>query len=276
MFRSERVEIGAFRCPVEHPEFRHAGAPIGDHHAFVFPRTRVWIRHAGRRPFATDSRVVTLYNPGQAYERERLDDVGDLCDWFAVDAETARAAVRAFDPSVDDRPAQACFSFSHAASDARTYLAQRDLFRAATRGEAGDALLVEERVIGLLDAVLASAYTAPRPAAPSDEALAVRKARLTLAERFREPLSLAQVASAAGLSRHRLCHVFRAATGTTLHAYRDDLRLRAALETLEAGPVDLTDLALDLGYSSHSHFSDRFRRSFGVTPSQARGGGRRL
>jgi AraC-like DNA-binding protein len=43
-----------------------------------------------------------------------------------------------------------------------------------------------------------------------------------------------------------------------------------ALERLDAGERDLTRLALDLGYSSHSHFTDAFRRSFGVTPSTAR------
>jgi AraC-like DNA-binding protein len=32
----------------------------------------------------------------------------------------------------------------------------------------------------------------------------------------------------------------------------------------------LTRLALDLGYSSHSHFTASFRRAFGLTPSAAR------
>ena len=56
-----------------------------------------------------------------------------------------------------------------------------------------------------------------------------------------------------------------------VHAYRAKLRLRASLELLEAGAVDLSALAGDLGYSSHSHFSAAFRREFGVTPSAFRG-----
>jgi AraC-like DNA-binding protein len=32
----------------------------------------------------------------------------------------------------------------------------------------------------------------------------------------------------------------------------------------------LTEVALDLGYSSHSHFSAAFRALFGVTPSSVR------
>ncbi|MBA3270667.1 MAG: helix-turn-helix domain-containing protein [Acidobacteria bacterium] len=35
--------------------------------------------------------------------------------------------------------------------------------------------------------------------------------------------------------------------------------------------VDLLATALDLGYSSHSHFTETFRRSFGITPSAVRG-----
>ena len=273
VFRSGRTEIGAFRCPADHPEFRHAGGPIADHHVFVFPRSRVWIRHEGRRPFATDTRVVTLYNPGQVYERAPLDDLGDFCDWFAVDAETARAAVAALDPSVEDRPDTSCFAFTHASSDARTYLAQRELFGVVSRGEAGDALGVEERVIGLLDRVLESAYRVRRlrRRAAGDEIEAVRAAQLLLAERFSDALSLEAVARAVGLSRYRLCHVFREATGATLHGHREELRLRAALEALEDRAVDLTELALQLGYSSHSHFTSRFRRAFGVAPSRLRG-----
>jgi AraC-like DNA-binding protein len=34
----------------------------------------------------------------------------------------------------------------------------------------------------------------------------------------------------------------------------------------------LTELALDLGYSSHSHFTDAFRREFGVSPAAFRAG----
>lgn len=72
------------------------------------------------------------------------------------------------------------------------------------------------------------------------------------------------------MSHVRLCRAFRKWTGTTLHAYRDQLRLRAALEHLASPGTDLTDLALSLGYSSHSHFSANFRAAFGMTPSDAR------
>jgi AraC-like DNA-binding protein len=243
---------------------------------FAFPRTRVWIHHDGQRPFATDLNMVTLYNPGQSYRREPLDPAGDLCEWFAVDNETAFEAVRLLDPRIEDHPDRA-FRFDRAPSDATTYLMQRELFEGLARGDPSDALALEERVLGLLRRVLVSAYQAwgqgflvsaesPRRA----DMEAAMHARRLLAARFCEPVSLAELAGAVGLSRYRLCHVFRTATGTTLRAYRDELRLRAALERLASGCADLTGLALDLGYSTHSHFSNHFARAFGIPPSRVR------
>jgi AraC family transcriptional regulator len=46
--------------------------------------------------------------------------------------------------------------------------------------------------------------------------------------------------------------------------------MRAALQRLCEPGVDLIDIALDLGFSSHSHFTESFRRSFGRTPSAVR------
>lgn len=42
------------------------------------------------------------------------------------------------------------------------------------------------------------------------------------------------------------------------------------MEQLENSSGDLTELALDLGYSSHSHFTVTFRRTFGISPSHYR------
>ena len=67
-----------------------------------------------------------------------------------------------------------------------------------------------------------------------------------------------------------LAGVFKSRTGVSLHAYRNQLRLRAALERMHNRGVDLVEIALDLGFSSHSHFTETFRRHFGATPSLIR------
>ena len=71
-------------------------------------------------------------------------------------------------------------------------------------------------------------------------------------------------------SAFHLARVFRSETGFSVHGFRQALRLRSALDRLSAHRDDLTALALELGFSSHSHFSERFRNEFGVPPSQVR------
>jgi AraC family transcriptional regulator len=259
LYRSPSVAVGAFRCPRAHPLFRDSG-PI-ENDVFVFPRTRVGIAHAGGRRFTADPGVVTLYNRGQLYGRTAIDDA-DRSDWFAVDRALALELVR--DPDPDGRP----FRRSHAPSASATYLRQRRLFERLRSGDPPDALAVEEEVLLLLADVLRDGAAAAPPV-DGEAADVAERARVELGARCAEDLSLAALARAVGVSRSRLCRAFRRATGTTLHAYRDGLRLRRALEALP-GCSDLTALALDLGYASHSHFGARFRRAFGMTPSEAR------
>ena len=267
LHRTPSVAVGAFRCPRSHPLFADSG-PI-ENDVFVFPRTRVSIAHAGGRRFTADATVVTLYNRGQLYARGVIDDPGDHCDYFAVDRELALEVARARNPDVADRP----FRLDHAPSPAGLYLRQRALFERLARGGALGDLEVDESVVGLLEDVLAAAGAGHDRAArdEGDEEDLVRRARLVLGARLGHGLSLAAVARAVGVSRGRLCRVFRRRTGTTLHAYREQVRLRVALEALATPRGDLTELALDLGYSSHSHFSANFRRAFGLAPSDARG-----
>jgi len=101
-----------------------------------------------------------------------------------------------------------------------------------------------------------------------DIAEAVRE---LLARCYREDWSLSAMASRVGASVFHLARVFQRRTGLSLHQYRNQLRLRAALEELAGGEADLSGLALSLGFSSHSHFTNVFRRTFGCTPSAYRG-----
>ena len=270
VFSSECVKIGAFRCATAHPSFRNSG-PIRDD-CFVFPRTAVVIQHDHARAFVADQTIVTLYNRRQEYERRAVSADGDRCDWFAVSPELLRGALLDRDPAAadDERPIR----FTHAPADASTYLAQRRLFLEASASPGADPLDIEERVVSLLDRVLDLAYDEPRAAAPrlrmphaSDLADAAKQ---WVAPRAAGRLTLTRIARALDCSVFHLCRSFRHATGLTLHAYRDQVRLRLALERLETGERDLSRLALDLGYSSHSHFTAAFRRLFGVPPSAAR------
>lgn len=140
VFDSGLVRIGAFRCDPDHPSFHDTGP--AENYCFVFPRTAVEIQHEHEFAFVANPNVVTFYNRRQAYRRNAISSRGDLCDWFGVDASVARDAVRAFDPSVDDRPEE-IFRFSRGWSDASSYLLQRRLFERVTHGAPSEPLAVE-------------------------------------------------------------------------------------------------------------------------------------
>ncbi len=79
-------------------------------------------------------------------------------------------------------------------------------------------------------------------------------------------LSLTQIAQAAGVSPIYLTQLFSASEGVPLYRYHLDLRLTAALGSL-SDTRTITGVALDLGFSSHAHFSTEFLRQFEVSPS---------
>jgi AraC-like DNA-binding protein len=83
------------------------------------------------------------------------------------------------------------------------------------------------------------------------------------------PISLAEVADAVGCSPIYLTQSFRRHEGIPLYRYHLRLRLSQALLYLKAG-CEITPLAFELGFSSHSHFTSAFRSAFGMSPSKYR------
>ncbi|HUJ13123.1 MAG TPA: helix-turn-helix transcriptional regulator [Thermoanaerobaculia bacterium] len=98
----------------------------------------------------------------------------------------------------------------------------------------------------------------------------VEATKLAIACHLDRNISVTELAREMRCTTWRLCRAFRRITGQTLTSYRHALRVQVALERLRERPSDLTDLALELGYSSHSHFTHVFRRHMGITPSEVR------
>ena len=73
-----------------------------------------------------------------------------------------------------------------------------------------------------------------------------------------------------GVSTSQLAHVFPRETGLSPHRYLLQLRAARAVGELSTGAGDLSRLALELGFATHSHFTAAFRRCMGVTPSEAK------
>ena len=133
--------------------------------------------------------------------------------------------------------------------------------------EGGETLEAEEQMVWLLRTALADERLS-RPPSRCTQRL-VDRTKTYLASELGRSIQLAEIARAVGASPGYLTQLFRAVEGVPLHAYLTQLRLAQALVELPRSE-DLTALALELGFSSHSHFSARFRRAFGLSPSAFR------
>ena len=214
--------------------------------------------------------VVTFYNRGQVYWRNPISPQGDHCDWFGVDPEIVRQAVREFDPSVDRRPERP-FLLSRGWSDAATYVLQRRLFTWVTCGKPVDPMGVEETVIELLERTIRSSYPAhrarSRPRITSTHRDTVHDIETILSGPSEQRLTLQSIAGKVGFSPYHVCRLFRRVTGMKLQQYRMRIRLREAVGAVVDTKRPLTDIALEAGFSSHSHFTGTFHQEFRVTPS---------
>jgi AraC-like DNA-binding protein len=97
----------------------------------------------------------------------------------------------------------------------------------------------------------------------------VRDAKARLHDCNEGRLTLSEVAEDIGVTSIHLTQAFKRSEGMPLYRYQTHLRLGRALAELPERE-DITDLALELGYSSHSHFTATFRAALGVTPSAYR------
>lgn len=97
----------------------------------------------------------------------------------------------------------------------------------------------------------------------------VNQAKVVASEDLGRRWRLAEIAGLVGVSPVYLTKVFQWVERMPLYQYQLQLKLAKALDLLGVYP-NLTDLALTLGFSSHSHFSAAFKRTYGVTPSAFR------
>ncbi len=82
-----------------------------------------------------------------------------------------------------------------------------------------------------------------------------------------DPVGLADLAAAAGLSRMHFAAQFRAATGRRPHDYLLSRRIEHAKAIMAASDTPLAEVALTVGFQAQSHFSTVFKRLTGQTPA---------
>ena len=272
VYKGKLLGVGAFRCPTDDPNFNNRGL-IGSH-LVVFPRTSIAITHADGEPIIANPNVVMFYNKDQIYYRKAISERGDRCEWYAFRHQILLDALSIYDPSVQEHFEQP-FTFAYGPSHPSSYLQQRLVFRHIRESTAPDPLYIEETMLCVLQHVLDLAYQRWGPqvrrvtSRTKHHKEISRSVQQLLAARFQEHLTLEDIAAEINYSPYHLAHIFRQQTGQTIHAYLNQIRLRTALDYLQSD-VNLTQLALTLGFSSHSHFTQAFRQAFGASPSQLR------
>jgi len=83
-------------------------------------------------------------------------------------------------------------------------------------------------------------------------------------------VSLAALASNAGLSRFHFCRAFKESTGLSPHAWLRQHHLEQAMRMLRDTDDSIVSIAAALGYSSQTAFAAAFRKLTGETPSDWR------
>lgn len=89
-------------------------------------------------------------------------------------------------------------------------------------------------------------------------------------ENLSRPISLAELASLAGLSYSHFLRAFRETTGMPPHRYLLDLRVRKAERLAVGTDLPLKEIALQAGFSNQSHMTCCLRRILSTTPGELR------
>jgi len=91
-----------------------------------------------------------------------------------------------------------------------------------------------------------------------------------VAENFRDPVSVPDVAAGVGLKPTYVMHLFREKCGVSVLEYLTSFRLAHAQHLLVTTNVNVLDIALDSGFGSLSRFYSVFRKACGTSPAKYR------
>lgn len=249
----------------------------------VLMRHGAFCRHFGRRRVTTDVNQAAFFGKGSAYRVSHPGGDGDRGTVFHVPQRILDEFLQEWDPSSDgqaDRP----LPFAAGPCEAQVFWRHRGLVQAliqaleSTGKHALEPFWADVTALQIIADVLGAGFArqgislrSRKAGTTTDHLELIEAGKLYFAGHLGERLTLEEVARALNTSPFHFARIFQRGTGIPLHRYLTQLRLRASLEPLAEGRHDLTELALDLGFSSHSHFTDLFRREFGTTPSEVRG-----
>jgi AraC-like DNA-binding protein len=219
------------------------------------------MRHVGSDQAVADANHVLFFNAGEGYQVSHPLQGGDECLSLAL----SEALLRELAPAslLNDRGGLG-FRSQHQRIDPRAQALVAVLRHSLQNGTI-ETLEAENLLLTLVCRSLG-----PRTSHESGATYAKRRlvdrVKLLLASDLSRRWTLAEIAAQIGGSPVYLTQVFQQVEGLPLYRYHLRLRLARALDLIPRSD-DLSYLALDLGFSSHSHFTAIFRQAYGRSPS---------
>lgn len=227
-----------------------------------FPQHGVYVHSVGRRDVVADTNQVVIINEDEPYQVSHPVPGGDATLTVGVDRATM---LEITPPEYRHKRGRPVLNRSGLRIDTRTQLLAAQLRQRMSRGSI-DQLTAETQLLQLIRHTMGDtgAHTA-RQGNGHVEKMADDVKLLLATDPWRR-WTLADMAEQVGVTPVYLTDAFRRVEGVPLYRYHLRMRLALALGLL-ADCDDLTTLAIDLGFASHSHFSASFKRTYGLTPS---------
>ncbi|HET9445478.1 MAG TPA: AraC family transcriptional regulator [Steroidobacteraceae bacterium] len=242
---------------------RHAGpAECAASTFLVFPYRGVYVRHVGRQDSVAEGNQVVFFNKGEEYCISHPVEGGDAC----LSVGVAEHWLEELAPKEEMRGSdELAFRRQRMRLDARTQALVATL-RYSLHRHVAETLQAETLTLSLLRQAL-GARTSNATRASLGRQKLVDRAKLLLSSDPTRRWTLGEIGASMGVSPVYLTQTFQQVEGMPLYRYQMRLRLARALDLLSRYE-DLTTLSMDLGFSSHSHFSAAFRQAYGRTPAQ--------
>lgn len=225
----------------------------------VVPRRGVFMMHHRGIPIVADPNTALVFGAGDTYQISHPVDGGDQCTVFVFRPELVEDALG----SVEGR-----YRTIHASTQLRIHALTHMMVNRVT-----DQLEAEESAVLVLSALAEDFRSSPpsrRQRVNKFQQQRVEEVRALLASQPTDTWHLESIAQAVYSSPFHLARQFRAFTGESIARYLLRIRLALALDRLAQGETELARLAVELGFTHHSHFSARFKSVFGTTPTAVR------
>jgi AraC-like DNA-binding protein len=248
-----------------------------DINSILLMRHGAFSRHFGKKQFTADVNQATFFAKDSVYQVSHPVDHGDRGTTFTIAHSILTDIIRELNPTIDEHPDD-LFPFASGPCSTEIFWRHRDYVRRLENAanDPLEPLWADVTGLQLVADVLEAAFIQHgkkpqrRSSTNADHLERAESAKTYLASKFTENVRLEDVAAAVNASPFNFARIFQQQTGLPIHRYLTLLRLRASLEKIADVDSGLTEIALELGFSSHSHFTDVFRREFGKTPSEIR------